>query len=141
MGINKANIDKLINVLEACEEVEESLTNKLTRESPASFNMALWYNPCGTPSCIAGHASMLAGMKYEHLNNEVVAEIKNTASTWLGINSVMANALFVPEHIEDFYTISKDDAIITLKKLRDKGWVDWSHAEGYVEFEDDDYEE
>lgn len=197
MGINKENIDKLIEVLEKTKYAHVVELDHLTKTDPSTFNMATWYNPCGTPSCIAGHASVLAGMDYpakikeynlyqdtiklcmnmcevsdginyyriqgekysygkarqlimEHVTamfgyNEEPEHpntlVQEYAGAWLGLTQEDASELFTPEWISNLNRITKEEALITLRILRDEGRVCWTHSKQYNEPEPEIAEE
>lgn len=84
-------------------------------ENAKKFSMLRFWNNCGTPSCIAGHAAALAG--WDPINDDDTARI---AREYLGITARQGDALFY--HVG----ASRKEALKTLRHLWNTGDVEWS---------------
>lgn len=140
--MNKENLDKLINHL---QRVKDAGNEK-------AFNMHTWYeewdadendfeitpqNPkdmidqmekgpfeCKTIACIAGHAALLSVFEGNEMEGK---DIEDHAMNWLDLPCCQARELFIPALLLDdgMGKITIDQAIETLKRLKETGYVQW----------------
>ena len=127
---NKALINEIIRNLRKVEKVD-------TIEN-VGFNMVHYAcedtedykeQHCGTTACIAGWAVFLRDPKKfrQCVANASEGEIHDIAANLLRLNAAEADDLFIPEG-PCLTDVTPEQAIVTLKKLRDTGKVDWSHT-------------
>lgn len=94
-------------------------------EAGPHFTMSRYFNPCGSPSCIAGHAiCMFSDKKFE----DVYGSEFNEAAEVLGLGWETANKLFTPSALEagKFWSmITPKEAARTLRHLAETGEVKW----------------
>jgi len=125
--MNIENIKLLIDTLQ---------NDRLIVESDVGFNMQYYHarstshtddktgHDCGTVACIAGHASLIASGGTSHAPSH--------ARHFLGLTHEQANSLFIPDFTDGlrvrWVSITLEQALLTLAKLRDTGKVDWSHT-------------
>jgi len=112
--LNKENIGRLINRLEATPDV--------------NFDMGEWTAEaaCGTVACIAGHAALMRladeqepGLKviqaHIYKGDYHVSSVSSYAAEWMGLAQHVASELFVPISV---YAIKKAEAITMLEWLQ-----------------------
>jgi len=112
--MNTENMLKLADVIEKQEHVLET--------DYSGFNMAKYWHPCGTPSCIAGFASNEAGFTKRN------ALTFSRARKWLGIGDAIAERLFAPSERQlgfPMLNITPAMAAWTLRNLAETGEVVW----------------
>lgn len=82
---------------------------------------------CGTPSCIAGHATYIAGQW------SPAGPILAKAREWLGLDEKQSNALFTgfPRGVVGEY-LTPRDAAATLRLLAETGDVRWHKVDAAV---------
>lgn len=109
MAINKENINTTIEMIRDAEK----------------FDMGCYAHRCGTPGCLSGHIQ--AGGDGFIVNDK-------EALKWLGLEPKSENHydLFYPASCNSWSDITIEEAIITLEKLRDTGYVDWSHSAQFI---------
>lgn len=91
---------------------------------PKGFNMTNWHHKCGTPSCIAGWA--FAMMNGDNSGSEKIPlGASDDAAKYLGLTPNQSADLFFPR-LEDWDSITPEDAAGTLRKLAYTGEVEWS---------------
>jgi hypothetical protein len=110
--MNIDNLNKLISFIEASK----------------TFSMASYYHDeedgealCGTAGCIAGHASVLSDCT-DLLDTWHLINLEN----FLSISFQEANDLAFPPH---WILRTKEEALTTLRRLRDTGEVVWEDRE------------
>lgn len=104
--MNRERINQLIDHLEALR--------------PEEFNMNEFFDECGTPGCMAGHAIMM-------FDYSALGLYENVASKLLGIGFVEGKALFLPEPhgMYDPYSATAKQAAHVLRHFRDTRQVEW----------------
>lgn len=85
-------------------------------EHPFKFSMAS-YHYCDTPSCIAGHAAWLAGVRRR--DDESVGRyydrLRDTAAEWLSLDKPTYQALFYPGY--RWHSITPTQAATAIRKV------------------------
>ena len=123
--MHKKNLKKLIDHLESIPD--ESYQQEYIR-----------HPSCGTPACIAGYAYALAkGYKRNKripLKSETNGNIK-TAKKWLKLKDTEASQLFAPYPLDAWLrpfdsSPTRQDAIDTLKRFLDTGYIVWTVKAG-----------
>lgn len=121
--MNVENIDKVIEAIRRQE---------LARFDMGTFGDADQNHPCGTCACIGGFAYMLSANKTFHMfgaTREALDEVITKAAAYLGLDADTADILFHPDADgRSWGTLTSEEAIETLEKLKLTGAVDWSHA-------------
>lgn len=149
MQRNVENINTLIDSIRS-EENHFSMAAFFEHEDAQAKTSASGW--CGTPACIAGWSAWIASngeIKVDETyarTDHKPADIDwtcTTAQEFLGLkNPDDAEMLFHGRDdsgVAPIGAITREEAILTLEKLRDTGEIDWSHAEFYkihVSFED-----
>ena len=110
--MNKANILKLAAYIESLP--------------PGKYDQRISWKPCGSPSCIAGHATFLAGQKIP-IGLQRERSTCEAASKWLGIKEPESSALFTeePYYGDGNRTPTPQDAAWTLRHLAETSSVVW----------------
>lgn len=82
---------------------------------------------CGTCGCIGGWAEAMYAEE-----GKITGHVEPAAKL-LGLDDETGYALFYPDNIEDYDSISQSEAVQTIDKLINTGVVDWSHCSEYRE--------
>lgn len=146
-NVTKTNLDVLIAHLEEVVAAGDKGWLDPTTGQRAGFFMGSWVctlppeHECGTAACMAGHAALLADpVRFWHFvahqrEKQLLRDVATIAQRWLGISGDEAYGLF---HASDengavyhFERVTAAEAVETLRRFRDTGRVDWSHARGY----------
>jgi len=146
-NVTKTNLDVLIAHLEEVVAAGDKGWLDPVTGQRAGFFMGSWMcrlapeHECGTAACMAGHCALLADpVRFWHFaahdqNKSLLRDVPVIAARWLGIDGTVAYHLF---HGRDergsvfhFERITASEAVETLRRFRDTGRVDWSHARGY----------
>lgn len=94
-------------------------------EARPHFTMSRYFNPCGSPSCIAGHAiCMFSDKKFEDVYDYEFSE----AAEVLGLDWETADKLFTPSALDTgkhWPQITPKEAARTLRHLAETGEVKW----------------
>ena len=106
-------------------------------EGSESYKQSSWFNSCGTPGCIAGHAVVMKE-KYEgfdklYPNNPPKKHFAKTAQKFLDLSDKQSLYLFDGYPFNFGYRPTGRDAAKTLRYLAETGEVFW--------FTEDEYED
>ena len=106
------------HVLAVADAVEKSVTYDQDR---------FWFERCGAPACIAGHAVALSGGQHAVMCGERKSDIGRrtfvTAQAYLEISHDTAITLFICDGLRD--PEDKHQAARTLRHLAETGEIDW----------------
>ena len=121
------NIENLKSLVEKIEALRPVIYLCDDDEVNQGFNMGSFNFPCGSPSCIAGHACAigynLASYRWIHQN----VAWTTAAAMWLEIDIETAEALFLgKEAPADIQSLTPSDAIAVINHLIETGEVDWN---------------
>lgn len=112
-------------ILALADHIEKLPHNNDMDEAGPHFTMSRYFNPCGSPSCIAGHAiCMFSDKKFE----DVYDYEFNEAAEVLGLDWETAGKLFTPDASEAgkyWSQITPKEAARTLRHLAETGEVKW----------------
>ena len=92
---------------------------------PEKYDQGMLWQPCGSPSCIAGHAAFLCGFSGR---TDATGETATChfVEKWLGLGTPEACALFDPSPGDpDDWSPTPQDAALTLRHLAETGSVVW----------------
>lgn len=104
-------------------------------EKSETFDQTGWFNLCGTPACIAGHAVVCSGKWISYREGSVINDageietVGRAASDWLELLRSQAVDLFDADPFESFYPESTAaDAAATLRRAAETGEIKWIRA-------------
>ena len=121
---NIENIDKLIAIIENEDNFFNMWDYDYSHFMAEKFkenNLPIPNVECGSPACICGW------IEHYIYENE---PYETPAFDWLGLDYCDAHDLFYPPNIssDNWFKISRQDAIKTLEILKDTGIVSWNHV-------------
>lgn len=121
-------LTKLANHIEKLEHGEGSFS------MGAFFFKSPDHHSCGSPACIAGHAIAMFGAPSDFNQHN----IRGDAQKLLGLDVTTASDLFYGVDDIDLDAITPKEAAEAIYKLVETGTVDWSHAECFREYNDEE---
>jgi hypothetical protein len=112
---------------------EENNVCNLAIAPEHSFNMTYYFDDCGSPCCIAGHAAA----KYRaHIEAPWSNGAARDARIWLDLTEEQANILFVPRFnfLEDYGLpdVTPSQAAQAIRNMAEKPWADEEELWGHV---------
>jgi len=132
--IDGAAVFDIENYSNLYEVVDDDKVWKMARDEAVRVTglqkKALDAPACGTVACIAGEASLLAlaaGFRPKD-SEEPLDDWGDYAATYLGLTLLQRSALFMPQPMSLWNTITKEQAIKVLTHFNDTGEVDWTVA-------------
>lgn len=119
--MNKQNILDLADLIE--QQPDYAIQDWPGDRGEGGFSMEAFEFPCGTPACIAGHASALSG----------AGDTLKDIGEWLGLEFLDAHGLCLPQHHHAHFNrkpgqpghITAQRAADTLRRLVKTGKVEW----------------
>ena len=112
MPIPALNVERLKRLREAVAESE-------------TFEQSIFYHPCGTPACIAGHCIWLAEESPDRREFvRLCSDTRMRAKNWLGLTYIQADTMFDGYPLGN-RRVTKAEALDMLDRAIATGVVVW----------------
>lgn len=98
-----------------------------TIERSPTYNQGTWVHPCGSPACIAGHATSQCNMEH---NNALPLTNPHIAEAYMGLSVTSAHYMFsgAPLVMTRGRMPTNKEAAAVLRNYVSTGVVDWYKA-------------